>query len=104
MRFSNGNSAPSTPTVTKEAESIHAMFEAEELHRQKMLEKQAAEAGESRWVLSVKEPEPVKTAYFQIVQASWADIDRADRTKSDDEDLVVDGRIKYGKVCSKIWT
>ena len=85
-------SAPATPSTPSEFD---------ELHQQSVIEKQAADAGESRWVLNVKDVQPVVSSGFNIVQASWADIDS---TRDVDEGEIFDddtqdftGRKRFGK-------
>jgi hypothetical protein len=104
VRLSNGgygNSSPSTPS--KDQLAIQAALAQEEQKRSHAIERQAEEAGESRWVLSEKSlgrPAPM----LQIVHAGFAELDSA--SAMDEEDLIepapqvrqVAGRMVFGKV------
>ena len=64
----------------------------------------AAEAGETHWVLNVKEPR-AKDAPMNIIQAGFADLDSVDDESSDGEDAnngattrFVAGRMVFGQV------
>jgi len=104
-RLSYGsNASPTTPS--SDLRAVQAALAEEELKRNIAVERQAAEAGETRWMLSVREPE--RTApKFRVVQASFADIDsispREDLEEGeyDDESQTekkVAGRMSFGKV------
>jgi hypothetical protein len=89
--------------------AIQAALAVEEAKRQIALERQAAEAGDTRWVLNFKED--TKTSHFQnkaalrIVETCFAAIDHAlpeQITTTCSEDLVSDrplivGRRSFGK-------
>ncbi|TID13412.1 hypothetical protein E2P81_ATG11635 [Venturia nashicola] len=104
QRLSYGsNASPATPSSDQRA--IQAALAEEEMKRSVAVERQAAEAGESRWVLSVQQPKIAPPA-FQIVQASFAELDS---TVSDDDQeegeyndspagKTVAGRMSFGKV------
>lgn len=104
QRLSYGsNASPATPSSDQRA--IQAALAEEEIKRSAAVERQAAEAGESRWMLSVHQPKIAPPA-FQVVQASFAEIDS---TVSDDEqeegeyndspaEKRVAGRMSFGKV------
>lgn len=106
QRLSYGsNATPATPSPDQRA--IQAALAEEEMRRSVAVEQQAAEAGESRWMLSVQQPKIAPPA-FQIVQASFAEIDS---TVSDDDQEEgeyndspagkrVAGRMSFGKVRS----
>lgn len=104
QRLSYGsNASPATPSSDQRA--IQAALAEEEMKRSAAVERQATEAGESRWMLSVHQPK-IPAPSFRIVQASFAEIDS---TNSDDdyeegeyEDSPagkrVPGRMSFGKV------
>jgi hypothetical protein len=104
QRLSYGNNAsPVTPSSDQRA--IQAALAEEEMKRSVAVERQAIEAGESRWMLSVKQSQ-IATPAFRIEQASFADIDS---TNSDDDheegeyeqspaEKRVAGRMSFGKV------
>jgi hypothetical protein len=72
----------------------------EELKRSKAIERQAAELGETKWVLSVQEPK-LERSGLKIVSASFADIDASDDESEEDGEEPTSrptGRISYGKV------
>jgi hypothetical protein len=105
QRLSYGsNGSPATPS--SDLRAVQAALAEEELKRNLAVERQAAEAGETRWVLSVREPERAVPA-LRVVQASFADIDAA--TAGDDieegeydedshAEKRVAGRMSFGKV------
>ncbi|QDS68732.1 hypothetical protein FKW77_004443 [Venturia effusa] len=103
-RLSYGsNASPTTPSSDQQA--IQAALAEEEMKRSVAVERQAAESGESRWMLSVLQPKVAPPA-LKIVQASFAEIDS---TISDDDmeegehsdnpaGKNVAGRMSFGKV------
>jgi hypothetical protein len=103
QRLSYGSNA-SSATPSSDQRAIQAALAEEEMKRSVAVERQAAEAGESRWMLSVQQPK-IPAPAFRIVQASFADIDS---TNSDDEEegeyepspaeKRVAGRMSFGKV------
>ena len=99
MRMSNGNSTPMTP----DAQRLQAAQEQEELKHKEVMDRIAAEAGETRWVLSVKEP-PVQSSGPIIIHTGFADIDAASEDDQSDEDdgikasKTVPGRMMFGTV------
>lgn len=104
QRLSYGsNASPATPSSDQRA--IQAALAEEELKRSAAVERQAAEAGESRWMLSVKQP-AIAAPAFRIVQASFADIDSTssgdDHEEGEYEESPagkrVAGRMSFGKV------
>jgi hypothetical protein len=105
MRLSNGTSTPATP-VRSDQQRVQAAQTEEELQRSAVMERLAAEAGETRWVLNVREP-AARSAPLDIVHASFADLDPpADDNAEDDEGTeskpmarLVAGRMVFGKVC-----
>ncbi|KAF2203786.1 hypothetical protein GQ43DRAFT_438515 [Delitschia confertaspora ATCC 74209] len=91
-----GESSPATPS---DHEVIQAALAAEEQKRQDALEKQAAAAGETKWVLSFKDPDEVhkKPTPMRVVTAGFAVLD-ADETDESEEDPGPVGRMTFGKV------
>lgn len=82
MRMSNGGSAPGTPG-TPDHEILQSALAAEEKKRQEALDKAALHTGETKWVLSFKDPLEGKRAdTLNVVQTGFADID----AESDSED------------------
>src|ERR1700722_8041877 len=55
QRLSTGSSFPTT--TSSDYEAVRAALAAEELKRAQAIERQAAEAGETRWGLSFRDPE-----------------------------------------------
>lgn len=105
QRLSAGASPPATPSSDYEA--VQAALAAEELKRAQAVERQAAEAGETRWVLSFRDPEEggqgrEKQPALNVVSAGFAVIDAAgDEELSEEEEgarRVVEGRQRFGKV------
>jgi hypothetical protein len=102
-RLSNGswNSSPVTPS--KDQLAIQAALAQEEQKRSHAIERQAAEAGESRWVLSERSME-LPAPKLRIVQTGWAELDSNDMEDEDDEEesrpqlRQVAGRMVFGKV------
>jgi hypothetical protein len=82
--------------------AIQAALDAEEAKRQVALEKQAAEAGDTRWVLSFEGQEksaPAHNGAFRIIQAGYANLDIPLRPlfKSEDEDEFEDRQTMIGR-------
>src|ERR1700722_1891124 len=78
QRFSTGSSPPAT--TSSDAEAVRAALAAEELKRAQAIERQAAEAGETRWVLSFRDPEESgerkgREPALKVVSAGFAVID-----------------------------
>lgn len=103
-RYSNGlgDSSPSTPSADQRA--INAFAAKEEEKRIQAIARQAAEAGETRWELSVRDLPP-KAQELRIVSAGFAELDSANAgyESSDDEAIPtnkVPGRMMFGKVSS----
>lgn len=90
-------------------EAVRAALAAEEAKRQAALEKQAADAGDTRWILNFKEDlksfSTQTKKSFRIVEAGFASIDhslagRHSAKYDEDSDLeapVMIGRRSYGK-------
>jgi hypothetical protein len=105
VRLSNGgcgnSSSPSTPS--KHQLAIEAALAQEEQKRSNAIERQAEEAGESRWVLSERSTTP-SAPMLRIVHAGFAELDSTGAM--DEEDAVgvapqvrqVAGRMVFGKV------
>lgn len=91
-------SAASSPATPSDYDAVQAAVAAEEAKRAAAMERQAAEAGETRWVLSFMEPEKEsrRKSSLNVVSAGYADLDNAD--DEDDEDHVPQvGRMAFGK-------
>lgn len=96
--------APSPATPSADLQAIQAALAAEEAKRSEAIERQAAEAGETKWVLSFRDEEGAVDSHaagtMRIVTNSYTDIDRATETYTHDEEpykpLVV-GRRSFGK-------
>ena len=101
QKFSN---APSLATPSVDLQAIQAALTAEEAKRSEAIERQAAEAGETKWVLSFRDGEGAVNGHaagnLRVATNGYADIDRAaDIDKHDDEPwrpLMV-GRRSFGK-------
>ncbi|KAF2191780.1 hypothetical protein K469DRAFT_555982 [Zopfia rhizophila CBS 207.26] len=100
VRLSNGASAPGTPGTPSDHEVIQAALAAEEKKRKEALEKAAVAAGETKWVLSFKDPQDgVRPEGMRVVQSGFAVIDGED--DKSDEGVRPVGRITFGKVVKK---
>jgi hypothetical protein len=98
QRLSNGSRVS-----LSDYERGQAALAEEELKRSKAIDRQAAELGETKWVLSVQEPKLEKSS-LKIVSASFADIDASDgESEMDGEETSArpTGRIFYGKVWAR---
>lgn len=94
-RLANGKPAPGTPG-TPDHEILQSALAAEEKKRQEALDKAAQHAGETKWVLSYIDPLAGKRPEsLQVRQAGYAEIDAADESE-DDEDDVRPIRKQYG--------
>ena len=110
-RLSNGRSAPRTPGTPSDHEVIQAALAAEERKREEALEKAAELAGETKWILSFKEPrDGMRQEGMQVRTAGFGDIDKDD----DDDDEGSEGererpvRMQFGggvkkEVCLRYW-
>ena len=104
QRLSTGNS-PAAPSA--DAQAIHEALAAEELKRQEAIDRQAANAGETKWVLSYQDQKPkYKQPPMRIVSAGFSSIDsagpkRATAEDEEEEDGVVgpnyQGRKSFGR-------
>lgn len=107
-RLSNGRSAPGTP----DHEIIQSAIDAEEKKRQEALDKASQHAGDTKWVLSFTDPLAGKRPEsLQVQQAGFAEIDAADDSEDDEEEVrpirkKFGGGIKRNDVslhCRTIW-
>jgi len=86
MRLSSGYSAPGTPG-TPDHVILQSALEAEEKKRQDALDKAAQHTGETKWVLSFKDPlEGKRKEALQVRHAGFAEID-ADGDSEEDEEV-----------------
>jgi hypothetical protein len=84
---------------------VQAALASEEAKRQAALEKQAAEAGDTRWVLSFEDQKTVAASSplaLRVIQAGFANIDSfPSETRIAEDDLegtpVMVGRRSFGK-------
>ena len=102
--------APSTPEIS-DHQRLQAAKAQEELQRNAVMARLAAEAGETHWVLNVKEP-TAQTTTLNVVQAGFADLDAKDDhhsesgEESDQDDMTsgfVAGRMVFGQVSIEQW-
>ena len=110
-RLSEGTPSPATPS--SDLQKVKAAQAEEELRRSAVIERLAAEAGETRWVLNVKEPERTENGLV-IIETGFADIDAVPKTApskaangidQSEESLSVQtvaGRMVFGKVSPSI--
>jgi hypothetical protein len=81
-RISSGRSAPDTPDHV----ILQSAVDAEEKKRQEALEKVAQHTGETKWVLSFKDPlDGKRQEALQVRQAGFAEIDADGDSEEDDE-------------------
>ena len=103
----DSDSSPATPSADLQA--VQAALAAEEAKRSAAIERQAAEAGETKWFLSFR-PENGNVAdgtfenghgSLRVINASYSGIDHSAATTHQDEGLfrpkVVVGRRSFGK-------
>jgi len=105
QRLSTRSSPPAT--TSSDYEAVRAALAAEELKRAQAIERQAAEAGETRWVLSFRDPEESgegkgREPALKVVSAGFAVIDAVGDGKLNEEEegvgRTVGGRRRFGKV------
>ncbi|OJD33006.1 zinc knuckle protein [Diplodia corticola] len=91
-------SAASSPATPSDLEAVNAAIAAEELKRTKAIDRAAAEAGETRWVLSFREPEKEARQMnpLRVMSAGYAALDNGDDSDEDDDAPQV-GRMSFGK-------
>ena len=94
--------APSPRYSTSELESIQAALAEEELKRSLAVEKRAADLGETRWVLSVREQSSPKEEDLIIEPLSFAEIDSDSDLEDDDVEQQTKGRRTFGKVSLRL--
>lgn len=117
QKLSNGshNSTPSsTPTPRTDAQAIEEALAAEEQKRNEALEREAARRGETKWYLSIQEPQSpaIKLPALRIVSAGFGALDSASAVQpdaaSDDDDVArkgrpqMSGRRSFGKFNRKL--
>ncbi|KAK8162363.1 hypothetical protein IWX90DRAFT_487165 [Phyllosticta citrichinensis] len=94
-------SAASSPATPTDYDAVQAAVAAEEAKRAAAMERQAAEAGETRWVLSFMEPEKEsrQKGSLNVVSAGYADLDNAngDDDEDDEDDVPQVRRMTFGK-------
>jgi hypothetical protein len=100
VRLSNGHSAPGTA----DHEIIQSAVILEEKKRQEALEKASQHAGETKWVLSFKDPlDGKRQESLQVRQAGFAEIDAADDSEEEEEARPIrkqfGGGLKRKEVC-----
>lgn len=94
-RLSNGTSAPGTPGTPSDHEIIQSAVAAEERKREEALAHAAENSGETKWVLSFKDPQNrARAPVMQVRQAGFATIDAEDDSDEDEEDRPV--RMQFG--------
>jgi hypothetical protein len=92
-RLSNGASA----VGTSDHEIIQSGLDAEEAKRQAALDKAAEHAGETKWVLSFKDPlEGKRQDAMNVRQAGFAELDAEDDDEDDDDEDVKPIRMQFG--------
>jgi hypothetical protein len=98
QRLSNG--APVQRHSAADIEAMQAAIADEETKRLEVVERLAAEKGDTRWVLSVRRPMVQNTgSELNVSVAGFADIDQgADTSEDEDDQAAVSGRMRYGKV------
>jgi hypothetical protein len=100
-RLSNGTSAPGT----SDYEIIQSALVAEEEKRQAALDKAAQHAGETKWVLSFKDPlEGKRQGAMDVRLAGFAELDAEDDSEEDQEEtkpirMQFGGGVKRADVC-----
>jgi hypothetical protein len=83
-RLSNGRSVPTTP----DHEIIQSAIDLEEKKRQEALDKAAQHSGETKWVLSFTDSlAGQREESLQVQQAGFAEIDAADDSDEDEEEV-----------------
>ena len=105
QRLSNGsyNSTPAS-APSSDAQAIEKALAAEEQKRTEALEREAAHRGESKWYLSIREPQvPAAESPMHIVSAGYSTLDTAQDRFSEEEGEggavpQVTGRRSFGKI------
>jgi hypothetical protein len=110
-RLKKNSDSPSRPAVDintlADQKAIQAALDAEEAKRQAALERQAAEAGDTRWVLSFEGQNSLQVApkpALRVVQAGYASLDvplpshfKSTEVEDSDESSAMIGRRSFGK-------
>ncbi|KAF2488351.1 hypothetical protein BU16DRAFT_587117 [Lophium mytilinum] len=98
QRLSSGSY---TPTPSSDYVAMQAALAAEEAKRSEAVERQAAEAGETRWVLSFREDQAARgKVQMRVVQAGFAEIDGEGGEESSEDEGgsgLGGGRMRFGK-------
>ena len=86
------NEAPSATATPSDLELIHSALDEEQLEREKVIERLAEEAGETKWVLStVDENTGEVWRSLRVAITGYSDIDQ------DKSDSATQGRQSFGK-------
>jgi hypothetical protein len=100
QRLTNGHSNPRHST--SDLEAIREAVAAEDAKRLRAIERHAAELGETRWRLSVREVVPRRPIGLEVQTAGFAELDTPDSDEEEYQDERLKGRaslrITYGKV------
>lgn len=102
QRMSNGTSTPRHST--SDVEAVQAALAEEERKLELANERHAAEVGETKWVLSVREPKmSSEEAGLDVTAAGFAEIDALEDVDDSEEDEGqvrprATGRMRFGKV------
>lgn len=103
QQSSRGNGSPkhsSPDTPASEILAIRTVVAAEEAKRTAAIDRAAAEAGETKWVLSVQEAPESSKKELHVVTAGFEDIDNTMGTPEDGIEIlrpIVMGRRSFGK-------
>lgn len=81
VRLSSGSSAPAIP-ATSDQQRLKAAQDQDALQRSAVIDKIAAEAGETRWILDAQEP-VVANSPLKVVYAGFADLDSVEDDTSE---------------------
>jgi len=86
QRLSTGSAAsPATPQ-SAEAKAVQDVIAADELKRQQIIDRAGAEAGETKWVLSVKQTQPRnEETPIRVAMAGYGQIDSGVSSRSIDD-------------------
>lgn len=96
MRLSNGNTAPGTPATPSDSGTPQSATTAEDKRREAALARAAEQSGETRWVLSFKDPQlGRREPAMQVRQAGFAVID-AEEDSDDEEEKQRPARMQFG--------
>jgi hypothetical protein len=87
VRLSSGGSAPGTPG-TPDHEILQTALAAEEKKRQEALDKASQHTGETKWVLSFKDPlDGKRDDSLQVRHTGFAEIDAQGSSEEDEEEV-----------------